>query len=96
MSVNTGRNNADIDELINTKWNELYNSYVHMKNPEATASTISIPINLSQDIPNLLRLIESNEHTEILQQELKQIIMKYYWIGFLNGNEQEQKKLSTN
>ncbi|CAD1813480.1 hypothetical protein FOB58_005361 [Candida parapsilosis] len=39
-------------------------------------------IDISQDAPHLVRLIESQETTEELTKELKNLLIKYYWAGF--------------
>ncbi|CCG24436.1 hypothetical protein CORT_0F02110 [Candida orthopsilosis Co 90-125] len=45
---------------------------------------------ISKDAPNIVRLVESQGNSEELTQELKNILIKYYWAGFELHNKLEE------
>lgn len=47
-------------------------------------------IDISKDAPNIVRLVESQGNSEELTQELKNILIKYYWAGFQLHNKLEE------
>lgn len=53
-------------------------------------TTLNDSNDISKDAPNIVRLVESQGNSEELTQELKNILIKYYWAGFELHNKLEE------
>ncbi|CAL1197899.1 unnamed protein product [Candida parapsilosis] len=71
---------TSIDNEVNLEWFNSYQQQLKLQRSQAVIADDAIDI--SQDAPHLVRLIESQETTEELTKELKNLLIKYYWAGF--------------
>lgn len=53
-------------------------------------TTLNDSNDIIKDAPNIVRLVESQGNSEELTQELKNILIKYYWAGFELHNKLEE------
>lgn len=94
-----------IDQVINNKWFELYESYTK-ENNLSIETTIQPPslqqqsqdqsqmINIGTDIPLLQELINSQSNPQQLTKELKNLLLKFYWSGFDLGYDSNKPSKS--
>ncbi|KAI5956971.1 hypothetical protein KGF54_000590 [Candida jiufengensis] len=91
---------SSLEDEVNNTWHELYDNFVEKNNlkkdkevlkqrkaqqqPSIEDQNDTVDIDLSSDLPNLSKLIESQtiEDQEKLSNELKNAIIKFYWAGF--------------
>ncbi|EEQ46591.1 conserved hypothetical protein [Candida albicans WO-1] len=101
-----------IDQLIESKWYEAYESYsINHNLPIDKTIKSSLPsitqeqqqqqqqqqqeqvptqtpeIDLTNDIPNIIKLINKQSNVKELSTELTNVLLKYYWAGFDTGYE---------
>lgn len=82
---------GETEQRIDESWERLFKSYRVLKGGLQEENSQEEIFDISQDIPKLTQLIDSQANSQELELELKQLVMKYYWNGFYNGVENEQK-----
>ncbi|KAI5963186.1 uncharacterized protein KGF55_002978 [Candida pseudojiufengensis] len=89
---------SNLDDEINDAWNELYDTYVEENKLKKDKEVLKLrkdqelqkqqidkdKIDISSDVPQLNKLIEAqtSDHQKQLTEELKTILIKYFWAGF--------------
>lgn len=72
---------TNLDDKINKIWNQLYKAHQGNDDCSETPSDIEIP-------PALHKLMNENlQNKQEIENELKQLSMKWFWDGYYKGME---------
>lgn len=72
---------SELEQLngnIREEWKSLLSSFSNQDGSE-------IKYNISSEIPELESIIETHPRKEKLEEEIKNLAMKFYWDGFYKG-----------